>query len=185
MGCKPTEINYVYVKTNHGLFSTSHKSVEKVWKNLNPNLPFEYYYQDTIFDGYFNGFVQVAEVLGSASLIMIIISVSGIFGLALLILNKKMKEISVRKVLGAGLGNIVFIINKEFLFAIGFAILVGFPFSYWLTGNLFSILASGSTVSLIPLILSVISILLMTAISVSWHIYKANTANPTKYLKNE
>ena len=107
------------------------------------------------------------------------------FGLALLILGKKMKEISVRKVLGAGIGHVVFLINKEFLYAIGFAVLVGFPFSWWVTGNLFRILAPDSAVSFSPLIVAFFGLIAMTAISVSWHIYKAHTANPTQYLKEE
>jgi putative ABC transport system permease protein len=185
MGCKPEEVGFVYVKTSSGLFTTAHPAVEKVWKTVNPSLPFEYYYQDTVFDGYFNGFAQVAQVMGAASLIMVVISISGIFGLALLILGKKMKEISVRKVLGAGIGSIIFLINKEFLYAIGFAILFGLPISWWLTGNLFRILSPDSSTSVMPLILSLFSLFVMTAISVSWHIYKAQTSNPTKYLKDE
>jgi putative ABC transport system permease protein len=185
MGCKPADVNSVYVKTNPALFSNAHAGIEKIWKAINPNLPFEYHYQEAVFDVYFNSFVQVSQVLAGASLVMIIISVTGIFGLALLILGKKMKEISVRKVLGAGIGNVVFLINKEFLYAIGFAVLVGFPFSWWLTGNLFKILAPDSTVSFSPLILAFFSLIAMTAVSVSWHIYKAHTANPTQYLKEE
>ena len=185
MGCKPAEVNSVYVKTNPALFSNAHIGIGKIWKESNPSLPFEYHYQEAVFDGYFNGFVQVSQVLTGASIVMIIISVTGIFGLALLILGKKMKEISVRKVLGAGIGNVVFLINKEFLYAIGFAVLVGFPFSWWLTGNLFNILVPDSTVSFSPLLLAFFSLIAMTAISVSWHIYKAHTANPTQYLKDE
>ena len=185
VGCKPADINYVYVKTTHGLFSNPHKAVEKVWKAVNPNLPFEYYYQDTVFDGYFRGYVQVGHVLANASLMMVFISICGIFGLALLILGKKMKEISVRKVLGAGIGNIIFLINKEFLFALGFALLFGLPVSWWLTGNMFKVLSPESNVSLLPLILSLMAILAMTVVSVSWHIYKAHTSNPTRYLKEE
>ncbi len=185
MGCKPADVGYVYVKTSSGLFSNAHLDVEKVWKAVNPNLPFEYHYQDTVFDGYFTGFVQVSEVLSAASLIMIVISISGIFGLALLILGKKMKEISVRKALGAGIGNIIFLINKEFIHAIGFALLFGLPISWWLMGNLFKILSSDSKASFIPLILAFISLVIMTAVSVSWHIYKAHTSNPTRYLKDE
>ena len=185
MGCKPADVNFVYVKTSTGLFSGAHSGVEKVWKKVNPNLPFEYYYQDTIFDGYFRGFVQVSKVMGAASLIMIVISISGIFGLALLILGKKMKEISVRKVLGAGMGTIVYLVNREFLFAISFAILLGFPASWWITRNIFNQVTPESTVSYAPLVLSFISLVIMTAISVSWHIYKAHTSNPTRYLKEE
>jgi len=185
MGCKPSDINSVYVKTTSGLFSNPHKIVEQAWKKVNPNLPFEYYYQDTVFDGYFIGFSQVSQVLGTASVIMIIISVSGIFGLALLILGKKMKEISIRKVLGAGIGNIIYLINKEFLFAIGFAILLGIPVSYWVVRNLFNQITPESGVSAMPLILSFLSLIIMTIISVAWHIFKAHTANPTQYLKDE
>ena len=185
MGCKPADVTSVYVKTNPAFFSNAHTGIEKLWKEVNPNLPFEYHYQEAVFDSYFYGFVQVSQVLAGASMVMIIISITGIFGLALLILGKKMKEISVRKVLGAGMGNVIFLINKEFLYAIGFAVLVGFPFSWWVTGNLFKILAPDSTVSFSPLILAFFSLVVMTAISVSWHIYKAHTANPTKYLKEE
>jgi len=185
MGCKPEDVGFVYVKTSSGLFTTAHTPIEKIWKKVNPSLPFEYYYQDTVFNGYFNGFYQVSQVMNAASLIMIVISISGIFGLALLILGKKMKEISVRKVLGAGMGTIIFIINKEFLYAIGFAILFGLPISWWLTGNLFKILEPESTTSMLPLVLAFISLIVMTAVSVSWHIFKAHTSNPTKYLKDE
>jgi putative ABC transport system permease protein len=50
---------------------------------------------------------------------------------------------------------------------------------------LFKILAPESQASVIPLILSFISLIIMTIVSVSWHIYKANTSNPTKYLKDQ
>jgi putative ABC transport system permease protein len=185
IGCKPEDVNSVYIKTNPGLFSNAHAGIGKIWKEINPNLPFEYHYQESVFDVYFNSFVQVSQVLAGASIVMIIISITGIFGLALLILGKKMKEISVRKVLGASMGNVVFLINKEFLYAIGFAVLVGFPFSWWLTGNLLNILMPDPTVSFLPLILAFLSLIIMTATSVSWHIFKAHTVNPTKYLKEE
>ena len=185
MGCKPADVAYVYVKTSSGIFSSAHTEVEKVWKKINPNLPFEYHYQDLVFDNYFRGFAQVSQVMGAASVIMVVICISGIFGLALLILGKKMKEISVRKVLGAGIGSIVLLINREFLYAIGFAILFGLPASWWLTDNLFKIIAPESKVSPLPLLLSFLSLIAMTAVSVSWHIFKAHTSNPTRYLKDE
>ncbi|WP_426668895.1 ABC transporter permease [Mucilaginibacter sp. McL0603] len=185
MGCKPEDVNFVYIKTASGLFKNAHSEVEKVWKKAYSNLPFEYYYQDNVFDQYIKGFDQVSDVMGAASLIMIVISISGIFGLALLILGRKMKEISVRKVLGASIGNIIYLINKEFIFAIGFAILFGLPVSWWLVRTMFNQITPESAVSLYPLIISFIALIVMTAVSVSWHIFKAHTSNPTKYLKDE
>jgi putative ABC transport system permease protein len=185
LGCKPADVAYVYAKTSSGLFSNAHTAVGAAWKKVNPNLPFEYHYQDLVFDDYFRGFVQVSQVTGAASLIMVVICISGIFDLALLILGKKMKEISVRKVLGAGMGAIIYLINKEFVYAIGFAMLVGLPLSWWLTSLLFSVIAPESSVSALPLLLSFFSLIAMTAISVFWHIVKAHTSNPTRYLKDE
>ncbi len=108
-----------------------------IWKTTFPDLPFDYYYQDAVFDDYFDGFTQVSDVMTVTSIVMIIISVSGIFGLALLIPGKKMKELSIRKVLGAGIGNISFQIIKEFLLAIGIAFLMGVPIYYLLIKAIF------------------------------------------------
>ncbi|HMF71627.1 MAG TPA: ABC transporter permease [Flavitalea sp.] len=185
LGCKPEEVKFAYIKTTTSLLSTAHSQIENVWKKMNPSQPFEYYYQEAVFDGYFNGFTQISQILSSTSLIMVIISITGIFGLALLILGKKMKEISVRKVLGAGIGSISFLINKEFLFAIGFATLFGFPISYWITSTILNQISPESKVSFSPVILAFLALIIMTLISVSWHIFKAHTANPTKYLKNQ
>jgi Pyruvate/2-oxoacid:ferredoxin oxidoreductase gamma subunit len=185
MCCKPEEVNFVYVKTQSGIFSSAQAEVKKTWQKLNPDLPFDFHNQESVFDGYFTGFAQIAEVLAGSSLIMTLISVSGIFGLALIILNKKMKEISIRKVIGAGIGSIIYLINQEFFLAIGSAILVGLPVSFWLTGTLFNQLSSDSVVSYLPLVLSLVILILTTVISVSWHIYKAHTASPTEYLKDE
>ncbi len=185
MGCKPSEVAYVYVKTAPGLFTAGHEEVESVWKKVNPNLPFNYYYQDSVFDFYFHLFVQASQILGAASFIMIVISITGIFGLALLILSKKMKEICVRKVLGAGMGNIIYLVNKEFLAAIGFAILFGVPMAWYVTRNLFDQVTPESKVSAYPIILSLAGLLMMSLISVSWHIFRAHTANPAEYLKDE
>lgn len=185
LGCPPEKVKIAYVKTIPTLLTNAHAAVEKEWKKLYPAIPFDYYYQDTVFDGYFRGFTQVSQILGAASVLMILISMFGIFGLALLILSKKMKEISVRKVLRAGMGHISFLVNKEFLLAIAFASFLGFPLAYGLTSTLFNQISPESTVSFFPLILSVLTLISMTIISVAWHLFKVYTANPTKYLKEE
>ncbi len=185
LGCKPEDVKFVYVKTGSALLSNAHSSIEKTWKKTFPNLPFDYYYQDTVFDGYFMGFTQVAQVMTAASLIMIIVSVFGIFGLALLILGKKMKALSIRKVLGAGMGNISFQIIKEFLYPVCFALLIGLPVSYLLTKSIFVQVTPESKVSFLPLFISFLGLVTMTILSLLWHLYKAFTANPTTYLKNE
>lgn len=184
MGCSNEEVKYAYVKTEKGLLNTAHITVEDVWRKAFPNIPFDYYYQDAVFDNYFMGFTQVIQILSAASFIMIIVSITGIFGLALLILSKKMKEISVRKVLGAGMLNISYQIIKEFLFAIGVAFIIGIPISFLLTKGIFGQVTPESHVSFLPLLSTMAGLILMTIFSVSWHMYKAFVANPTQFLKD-
>lgn len=184
-GCKQEDVKFAYAKTSTDLLSNAHSSIETTWKKIFPNLPFDYYYQETVFDNYFRGFSQVVQVMTAASFIMILVSIAGIFSLALLILGKKMKEISVRKVLGAGMANISFQIIKEFLFAISVAFLIGIPISYLLTESIFLQVSPESTVSFLPLVTAFFILFLMTVLSVVWHFYKAFVANPTTYLKND
>lgn len=181
----PEEVKFVYVKSSSNLFSGAHEEIKSIWHKLYPNLPFDFYYQDQVFNGYFSGFSQISEVLAITSLLMTILSISGVFGLALIILGKRMKEISVRKVLGADIINIIYLIYKEFLFALTTAIMVGIPLSFFLTNSMFNQLSSDSEFSLLPIGLAVIALIFTTLISVSWHILKANQANMSKYLKQE
>lgn len=185
MGCQPTDVQFAYIKTNNSLLTAAHMTIEGIWKKTFPDTPYEYYYQDTVFDQYYGGFMQVIRVLSAASLIMVIVSITGIFGLALLILARKMKEISVRKVLGAGMGNISFQILKEFLAAIIVAFVVGVPISYLLTNSIFVQFSPESQVSFFPLVVTLGGLLVMVLLSVLWHLYKAFVANPTEFLKSE
>ncbi|RAJ28307.1 ABC transporter permease [Pedobacter cryoconitis] len=181
----PEEVKFVYIKSSSNLFLSAREEIKSIWQNIYPNLPFDFYIQDDVFSGYFKGFSIISEVLAVTSLLMTVISISGVFGLALIILGKRMKEISVRKVLGADLVNIMYLIYKEFLFALTTAIIVGIPLSFFLTTKMFGQLSSDSKFSLLPIGLSMIILICTTLVSVSWHIFKANQANMSKYLKQE
>lgn len=184
MGCHPSEIVYTYIKTKSHILSAPHTIIENEWKKTFPDTPFEYFYQETVFDQYYAGAQQIISVMSMSSLIMVIISIAGIFGLALLVLAKKMKEISVRKVLGAGTIQISFQILKEFLQAILIAFIFGIPISYFFTYSIFVVFTPESDISPFPFIISFIALVSMTIISVVWHLYKAFVANPTEYLKD-
>lgn len=185
MNTTPKDVKFVYIKSSSNIFSGAHEEIKNIWQKLYPYLPFDFYDQDQVFNGYFNGFSIISEVLVVTSLLMTVISISGVFGLALIILGKRMKEISVRKVLGADIIHLIYLIYKEFLFALTTAIIVGVPLSFFLTDSMFKQLSTHSEFSLLPIGLAVIALISTTLISVSWHIFKANQANMSKYLKQE
>ena len=184
MACKPEEVKYLYLKMSANSKSST-EEIKDIWEKINPNTPFEYHYQDEVFNGYFAGFSQITEVLSITSLMMTIISISGVFGLGLLILGKKMKEVSIRKILGADILSIIYLVYKQFLFALLIAMAIGIPISLFTTNSIFTQLSFDSMFSIVPIMLSVIALFVTTTLSVSWHIFKAHTANITTYLKRE
>ena len=185
MNTTPEDVKFIYIKSSSSLVSNAHENIKSTWQKIYPNRPFDFYYQDEVFNGYFGGFSKISEVLTVTSILMTVISISGVFGLALIILGKRMKEISVRKVLGANIMNIVYLIYKEFMFALIFAIIIGIPLSFFLTSSMFNQLSSASEFSPLPIALSIIALIFTTLISVSWHIFKANQNNISTYLKEQ
>lgn len=185
MACNPVEVNFAYVKIASVMGAEAHTLVESVWKKLFPDKPYEYYYQENVFDNYFYGFTQVILILSAASFIMVLVSICGIFGLALLILSRKMKDLSIRKILGAGMKSISMQIFKEFTWSILIAFIIGVPISWLLTQAIFSQFSPESAVSFIPFMYALAAVLTMTLLSVLWHLYKANTFNPVKSLRSE
>ena len=110
--------------------SESAKAVEGVWKKLHPEHPFNFFFQSAVFDGYFQGFSQMISILSAVAMLTIFISTIGLFGLAMLILARKMKEVSIRKILGANIWNLSQLMNKEFLWSIILACLIGGPLGF-------------------------------------------------------
>lgn len=185
MSCKPEDVKVMYIKYAPNVFSKAPEEIKNTWQKLYPDIPFTYHYQEKVFDGYINDFSKVSKVLSVTSMLMTIISISGVFGLALIILGKKMKEISIRKVLGANIINVIFLIYKEFVFALGTAILIGLPLSVFLINNMFSQISSNSYFSILPILISVTALIGTTILSVTWHIIKAYKASVSQYLKDE
>lgn len=185
MACKSEDVNYVYIKLNGTLTSKAQNQIQATWKQLFPDKPFEYYYQDNVFDNYYFGFAQVINILTASSFVMILVSICGIFGLALLILSRKMKDLSIRKVLGAGFNSISIHIFKEFTWSLCIAFLIGLPISWLFTQTIFSQFTPESKMSMIPFLTGMLSVLGMTLLSIAWHLYKANTFNPIQSLRTE
>ena len=185
LNCKPDEVKFMYVRYADHLLLNMPEEIKRKWQHISPDTPFDYHFQDEVFNGYFYDWSKVSRVLSVVSIFMTFISISGVFGMALIISGKKMKEISIRKVLGADIKHIIYVIYKEFLLPLLSAVLIGFPLSYIITSSMFGAISVGSKFSALPIVLGGIVLICTTSLSVSWHIYKAYTANVSQYLKDQ
>jgi putative ABC transport system permease protein len=114
-------------------------SLEKQWKEIAPELPFEYSFMDDDFNRLYLGEKQVGKLIGVFASLSIFISCLGLFGLATFMAEQRIKEIGIRKVLGASVQGITFLLSTNFLKLVLIAVVIACPVAYyfmneWLQG---------------------------------------------------
>lgn len=105
--------------------------IEKAYKQIYPNYDFTYKFVDETIAGYYKQEKDVARLLTWATGLAIFISCLGLLGLVIYITNQRTKEIGIRKVIGATVSQIIFLLSKDFLTLIGLAIVIAMPVAWW------------------------------------------------------
>lgn len=176
---------YFSFKLNPGSIVQSVQSLENLWKKTFPNDPFIYAFTDDRLATAYQTELQLKKASGIASVLILIIVLTGVLGLVSLSVEKRNKEIGIRKVLGASASNILTLISQEYAILMGVAFVIGIPVSYlfaseWLSGFAYHIDLNAWMFVIPILVLFCITILL-----VSLQCYKTAIANPVKSLKYE
>jgi len=167
----PDDFLALTVRNEPDAISMVKQNSQKVWQQLYPDLPYDYFYQDAVFDNYFQAFEQVNKLLRGASFLTIIICCTGLFGLAMLLMARRMKEISIRKVLGEGMAGLSWRVNREFFITILIASILAAPVGWFLIESLMSLVTpEGADIGPLPFVLALLALLLMTLGSISRHI---------------
>ena len=162
-------------------------SVEKEWKRLFPARPFESRLQeDIVYEeaGSYN--TNLGKILAFITILGCLLSVSGIYALAGLNVQRRMKEIGVRRVLGASAGSIIQLLNREFAIILGLAAMLGGLGGYALTNALMgSLYVQHIEIGLVTLVLCGLSIFAVGIATTSGTIFRSALKNPTETLKSE
>lgn len=175
----------MYVKTTGKDAPAAIKAVEKYWRQYNANFPFEYSFLDDQYNDMYKSEQQTGTLFSIFSGIAIFISCLGLFGLATYTAQIKIKEIGIRKVLGASIIDITAMLSKNFLVLVLIAIAIASPITWyamnkWLQGYAYRtefqwwiIAASG------------LSALIIALATIGFQSVKAALANPVKSLRSE
>jgi len=105
-------------------------NIEKSWKKIFPDLPFEYIFLDQDFDSQYAADQKRGKIFTVFSILTILITCLGLLGLIVFTTQQRQKEISIRKKMGAGVGEIVPLITTNFIVLVGISCLVAFPVAY-------------------------------------------------------
>ena len=126
------EFGYFPIKINTASIGPTIAHVEKNWKRVYPNDPLDYFFLDSFFDEQYKSDRRFGKTFGIFSFLAIFIACLGLTGLIAYTTQQKVKEIGIRKVLGASITGIIGLLTGEFFKPILIACLVAVPFNHWL-----------------------------------------------------
>jgi ABC-type antimicrobial peptide transport system permease subunit len=166
-------------------FQLAIAQIEKLWKSIYPNDPFEYRILDDQIAKFYNSYQKTNQIMNTAMIIAIFISCMGLFGLASFTAVQRRKEIGVRKVLGASVSSIVSLLSKDFLKLVILSMALASPIAWYFMSNWLNEFAFRINFSLWIFLLAGSIALFIAFITVSFQAIKAAIANPVKSLRAE
>ncbi|MCD2421346.1 ABC transporter permease [Niabella pedocola] len=176
---------FLSFKLKPGNMPASLAALQKTWSALIPEASFEYRFMDEDLSILYAKELQLKKAAYIAGVLALMIVLLGIFGMVSLSIQKRVKEIGVRKILGASVAHIIKLFAKEFVAALLLAALVAIPVAYWLMHGWLQNYAYHIRISGGIFVIIVLGIACITFLLVSVQTAKAAMANPVKSLRNE
>ena len=176
---------FLFVKVNIPQMEKLLPYLRSSWDALNPPIPFEFSFLDERIDSLYQGDVRAGKIVSMFSYLAIFVSCLGLFGLAAYVTEQRTKEIGIRKVLGARLTHIVWILTGQFLKWVVVATLIAWPVGYWLAGRWLQGFAFRTRLSAGIFLVSGLAAAVIALFSVSSQVVKSARTDPVKSLKYE
>jgi hypothetical protein len=182
----PSLCNYLFVKLREGGdVAEAQATIKNVLQTFSPNTSFDALFMDDTFDSLFQGERLVGSLAALFAGLAIFISCLGLFGLSAFAAEQRTKEIGIRKVLGASVADILYLLGKDFMVLIMVAVLIGAPVAWYISGRWLHDYEYKITLSWGLFAATVALILLIALLTVSVQAYRAATANPVDAIQSE
>ena len=186
LGSETNEYNFLSMRIRPGSEQETIENLAGVWNANFPESGFSHFFQHAVFDGYNEDASRIVNIFYFAAILALILSCAGLFGLVSQQISSRMKEMSIRKILGASVTQIVQLVNRKFLFIILFAGCIGMPVSYLILNALLS----NFSVYHMPLgpktfILATAFVLGTAILTLSPQIFRLTNTNPADLLRDD
>lgn len=177
--------NNLSIKISGSNISSALEYMENAWKKSFPETPVDYTFLDENFDRLYQSEQKQATLFTLFACIAIFIACLGLFGLSAFAISHRIKEIGIRKVLGANISSIVGLLSKDFLKLVAFAALMAFPVAWYAMNNWLKDFAYRIHIQWWVFIIAGIVAALIALFTISFQAIKAAIANPVKSLRTE
>lgn len=177
--------SHYFIRLAGGSTSESVKDVERVFRKHNPDYPFEFTFLDEVFNQQYQTEAVIGKLSLSFTVIAVLISCLGLFGLASFNAERRIKELGIRKVMGASAADLVMMLCGDFTNLVLVSLLIGFPVSWYLISEYLSAYAFHAEVGWSVYIFTSVLMLAIVVLSVGFQSAKAAISNPVDSLRNE
>jgi ABC-type antimicrobial peptide transport system permease subunit len=173
------------VKAKPGQTKAALASLQSVWGELNPSFQFTCRFADEEYQKMYNDEQMIGKLSDAFSTLAIVISCLGLLGLAMFTAEQRVKEIGIRKVLGASVRSLFTLLSAEFLLLVTIAFVIASPLAWWGMHHWLQSYAYHAPIEWWMFVLAGIAALLITLLTISFQAIKAAVANPVKSLRSE
>jgi putative ABC transport system permease protein len=175
----------ISLRIKTGAIQEAMNYIRKVWKEVLLDQNMEYQFYDEVFNEMYVKEERFAKAIGLFALLAISISCMGILGLTIFSSERRSKEIGIRKVHGATVSELIFLLNKDFLRWVVIASIIAFPIGWYAMNKWLQDFAYKTDVSWWVFVLSGLSALLIALFTVSWQTWRTARRNPIEVLRYE
>ncbi len=181
----PKQGGYVNIKLSGNNIPQTLDQIGKIWDELAPGYPFSYHFLDSSFDHLYKSDEQLGKAVLYFSLIAITIAILGILSLSIFICESRIKEIGIRKIIGAKVWEVILTLNKGFIFNLLIAFIIACPIAWYIMSKWLENFAYKTNISLWIFIGSGIIVSIIALTIVSWQSWRFATKNPVDTLRYE
>ncbi len=177
--------NTIALKINSENVPAVVEEVSQIWKNVSPEYPFGFTFLDQDYERLYQADTNLGRVAGTFSALAIFIGCLGLLGLTSFSVARRVKEIGIRKILGASVVQIILLMSKEFVSLIGIAFLISIPVTYYFISEWLANFTERINIGGTAFIIAGVFVLFATGFSVAILSYKAAATNPANSLRQE
>jgi ABC-type antimicrobial peptide transport system permease subunit len=170
----------ITVKTQAGKAPEAIAAIESVWGRFFPNDPFEFTFLDDSFNQLYQADIHTSRLMLTFSILAVVIAVLGLFGLSTFAIERRTKEIGIRKVLGASVTSIIHLLTRDFLILVAIAFVIAAPVAWWVMSRWLENFAYHIQISVWIFVAGAIVVLCIALIAIGIQAVRAATENPVK-----
>jgi putative ABC transport system permease protein len=182
---QPLNVNYAYLKLAKNNIALALSHIQQVFSEFEPKRDFTYTFMREDVERQYESEEKFTQVFSMFTALAIIIACLGTFGLISFTAERKSKEIGIRKVLGASVGNVSFMLIREFVFLLIVASIIAWPVTFyflngWMDGFIYRI-----SINAVPFVLATVLATIIVVLTTGFRAFRAALANPVESLRSE